>query len=196
MSTYQSVCSAAKNKIYLFLIFILSCQTTPMNSTQNPQQKTIASASYKNYISYDLDFAPYKKKREELEKKLSINLKNRGEAHITLITPPEYDQLKKHLSDEEIHQAAQKFLKTKPQFEILCTGTGSKVLHNQNEKTFFLVVKSEELLRFRQELTKNKNIPTSEFNPQVFYPHITLGFTERDLHIDDGVIKDKSACLK
>ena len=28
-----------------------------------------------------------------------------------------------------------------------------------------------------------------------FYPHITLGFTKRDLHFEDGVRKDKSTCV-
>jgi len=27
-----------------------------------------------------------------------------------------------------------------------------------------------------------------------YYPHITLGFTERDLHLQDGAVKDARSC--
>lgn len=155
-----------------------------------------AQAALKNYISYDLEYRPFEQMREQLEGRLKITLKNRGEAHITVITPPEFALLVKKIPADEIHAIAEAVLKSKPAFEIRCVGGGSIKIKGKKESTYYVVVKSEVLLKIRQTLSQRAGLSVQIFNPQLFYPHITLGFTDRDLHYEDGLIKDESTCLK
>jgi 2'-5' RNA ligase len=66
------------------------------------------------------------------------------------------------------------------------------------EKTFYIVVESPELVAIRQEiqnlfLLKGGN--EKDFVAENFYPHITIGYTKRDLHDEDGIIKDAKSCI-
>lgn len=82
-------------------------------------------------------------------------------------------------------------------FEIACLGVGKAKIGNSEEKTFYAVVESQDLITFRQEIQKlvvSRGGTETDFNPHNFYPHITVGFTSRDLHESDGVIKNKSTC--
>lgn len=155
-----------------------------------------AYSALKNYISYDLEYKPFEEMRLQLEKSLGLPLKNRGEAHITVITPPEYEQLSKTLEPEQIHALANESLIKNPKYEIVCIGSGHLLLNGQDEKTYFVVVQSTELLQIRQRLAEAAHLPKKQFDGDLFFPHVTLGFTSRDLHYEDGVIKDKNSCLK
>lgn len=155
-----------------------------------------AHSALKNYISYDLEYKPFEEMRLQLEKNLSTALKNRGEAHITVITPPEYAKLTQNLKPEQIHAIANETLVKKPKYETICIGSGTLRIKSQDEKTFYVVVLSSELLEIRKKLSAAAKLPQDQFDPQLYFPHITLGFTLRDLHFEDGVIKDKSSCLK
>ena len=150
----------------------------------------------KNYISYDLEYKPYEKMRRGLEKKLAVRLKHLNEAHITVITPPEFDRITKKIDIEKIQVLAEEFLKSKPEYEVVCVGSRSLKIKNKLQKTYFAVVKSPALLQFRQKVASLTALPTDVFNPDQYYPHITLGFTSRDLHLEDGVIKDEKSCMK
>jgi hypothetical protein len=65
--------------------------------------------------------------------------------------------------------------------------------------TYFLVVKRNEnavIWKLRQAI--QSQLPKEKqdlFDPNHFYPHVTVGFTQGDLHEKDGVIKDRRACL-
>src|SRR4051812_31607633 len=51
-----------------------------------------------DYIALPLLYPPAERLRQNLEKELSAALLNRGEAHITVVTPPELKVLAKILS--------------------------------------------------------------------------------------------------
>jgi hypothetical protein len=155
-----------------------------------------AHSALKNYISYDLEYKSFEEMRLKLEKTLGNSLKNRGEAHITVITPPEYEKLTQKLKPEQIHAVANETLLKKPAYEIVCVGKGSLTIKGKTESTFYVVVTAQELLNLRLKLAELAGLPQDQFNPKLFYPHVTLGFTSRDLHYEDGVIKDKNSCLK
>jgi len=125
-------------------------------------------------------------------------LANRGEAHITVITPVEYsDVLSKNVSIHEINEIARKSDTQGSRFEIICVGRGNAILNNRTEEAYFVVVRSKDLLSIRekvQNLFVSKGGNATHFVPNHFYSHITLGFTKRDLHEGDGVIKDINAC--
>ena len=76
-------------------------------------------------------------------------------------------------------------------------GKGAKDLDGANEKTYFVVVKSDGLLELRTKIQKAfvaAGGSAADFLPENFYPHITLGYTKRDLHYEEGIRKDDSSC--
>lgn len=158
------------------------------------------------YVSYDLEYSAFEKLRTELEARLKIKLENRGEAHITIVTPPEFSMLAEVLKPEEIHRSVQQaFLKEKsPKIETVCLGQGVLRHESTNEaQTWFLVVKFPVALGAREKLAEEfgkrlASLPDSKsstvFKAREFYPHVTLGFIGRDLHLQDGVIKNISSC--
>ncbi|MNT88586.1 hypothetical protein D3C72_2291690 [compost metagenome] len=58
-------------------------------------------------------------------------------------------------------------------------------------------MESHELLEMREAVQKlfiAKGGNSSEFLPGKYYPHITLGYSVKDLHYEDGVVKDLRSC--
>lgn len=151
-----------------------------------------------SYLAMNLPYERYQKLLQNVEKQEGVSLKSRGEAHITVITPIEFDNaLKKHLSIEEIHQLAETSDIQKIDYKEVCIGRAEKVIEEKPEKTYFVVVQSPGLLQLRDKIHKKyiaRGGSAADFNPAIFYPHITLGFTSRDLHFEDGIAKDATAC--
>ncbi len=156
-------------------------------------------APMKSYLAMNLDFQFFSMLRLSLESELKIKLKNRGESHITVITPIEFDQvLSQKLSIQEINHLAEKMWIQRSAFKKICVGEASVVLYKQTEKTYFVVIESEQLLAIREAVQKlfvSRGGGAQDFNPKSFYPHVTLGYTLRDLHAEDGAIKNSSSCI-
>jgi len=155
--------------------------------------------AFGSYLVMDVNFGPVSDVYKQLLTALKgVSLINRGEAHITIVTPVEYSEiLKTKLSMTEIDDIAKKNKVQNSKFEVVCVGKGSQEINSKTEDTYFIVVRSPELLKIREDIQKlfvSKGGDKDFFKPQYFYPHITLGFTLRDLHVDDGVIKDESSC--
>ncbi len=152
-----------------------------------------------NYLSMRVPLPPI----AELFKKILVRnggqLTSRGEAHITVITPIEYnDFLKEHIKIDEINKIARELKIQSSRFEVDCLGWGKKKFDpekNDLNFTYFVVVKSADLIAIRKEIAKRfwaRGGNEKEFHPREnFYPHITVGFTSKDLHFDDGVVKDR-----
>lgn len=144
------------------------------------------------YVTSDLLYDPFRRLTESLETFEGIKLKTRGEAHITLITPPEFDILSQHLTENEIRNAFDAAA-TQPA-EPVCVGQGKLGA----AKTYYVVVKLASALKARQQLAekfKSRGGDKTQFKAAIFYPHVTLGFTDRDLHLQDGVVKDAKSCV-
>lgn len=163
----------------------------------------IGKTAMKSYLAINIRFAPIAELRQRLETDLSTELKYRLEAHITVITPVEFDKvLSKKISIFEINALAEKSKIQSLIFKPICIGKGSQQILSEGNSvladTYFAVVSSDELFRLRLEIQKlfvRKGGNAKDFNPDKFFPHITLGFTHRDLHLEDGVIKDESTCV-
>lgn len=185
---------------YLILLIniVAACAWAADATTTTPADQPAAPtpAAPKNYISYELEFKPYEKMRKALEKNLKHPLKNRGEAHITIISPPEFDKITQKMDIEKVQALTEEFLKSMPEFKVVCVGSGSVKVKNRTEKTYYAVVESPALLEFRQKLEKLTGLSKDIFNADIYYPHITLGYTSTDLHVEDGVVKDQKTCLK
>lgn len=160
-----------------------------------------------SYLALNLSAKPFqelKKQVEQVAKQESLiskDLIDRGEAHITVITPPEFDQvLSPYVSIDEINKIAeQNKIQETSDLKWTCLGRGELSKESKKMNTFFVVVQSENLLKIRQQIHNifvQKGGKDKDFQWQHFYPHVTIGFTDRDLHEQDGVIKDKSSCWK
>ena len=156
-------------------------------------------------IAMNIQYPPVKLIREMLSTYLQYPLRfftgwnNDGEAHITVITPPEYtDVIKKFVSIERIEEIASRNTIQTSDLKVFGLGRGVVNINDKAEETYFLIMKSKNLLKIRQQIYEefvknggNKNA----WNPRHFHPHITVGYSLRDLHEADGVIKDVSHSL-
>lgn len=195
----------------LLILLLTSCATHPpkglpsLTFTPEPPNRELSSHPHphkdefnKSYLSLELPYAPFESLRLELEKELHTTLKNRGEAHITVITPPEFKKMQKKLSMKEIHSLADKKGLQQTPYQVLCVGKGSVLERGETISTYFAVIQAEKLFDIRkgiQELYVKKGGAKEDFNPEQFYPHVTLGFTHRDLHFEEGVIKGANSCI-
>lgn len=171
--------------IFLFLILLASTATSV--------------TSEKNYFALDLKYSAYQEILAQLVNKVGP-LKNRSEAHITIISPPEFKILTNtktsKLTARKITETYVSFNKGVYSFKQLCIGSGEKTINKKKLKTYYIVLNSPDLFEFRREISRLSQLPKSKFDPELFYPHITLGFTDKDLHLEDGVIKDVNSCIK
>lgn len=173
-----------------------------------------------NYLTLNLPFPPVEDLRMQLEKWLMETrqvtgpLRHRGEAHITVLTPPEYVLNMQHRSllvNKET--SSPRFLKMneileitrageflQPQLEPVCIGRGSATISGKTEHTYFIVIKpkSPTIMNIRKKIDAlyvKKGGDAADFEPENFFPHVTLGYTLRDLHESDGVYKDARSCI-
>lgn len=189
---YASLSFAAVPKYYLSSK-VFENKDLPFISHQGP-------GPFDSYLTMEVQFEPI----ADLFKQLLIDqrtvLTNRGEAHITVVTPVEYHEiLKSKLSMADIDDIARKQKLQESLFTVVCLGEGNLEINNKLESAFYVVVRSPALLKVREEIQKAwiaKGGDKELFKPEYFYPHITLGYTVRDLHISDGVVKDESTCIR
>jgi hypothetical protein len=136
----------------------------------------------KTYAAIDFPVKHFAPALQQAEKAAGGSLITRGEAHLTVLTPPEYMRIepktRKKILDEMKEALAS--AEVKP----VCIGRGQANLNGKDEFTYFVVVDAKAVRAIREK-----------YHLQEFYPHITLGFTKRDLHVEDGVHKDKASCI-
>ena len=210
-SRFHRVCIAI---LCLIAPIILSAQTLEVRRFPSTISITLSNAihapvpflahegvgAFDSYLSMNLPFAPAEALWKALEKELKQPLKNRGEAHITVISPPEFSQvLGKVLTIKEINEIATKMAIQNARFTSLCLGRAQINLEGKPEQAYFVVVRSEDLVNIRRAIFERyvtKGGEASLWDPLHFYPHITIGFTKQDLHEEgNGVRKGINACF-
>lgn len=189
MVVFASVCLALISQVFAFEI-----DRSVLDNRNVSFIPHVTPLPYQRYVSYEINYAPVKELLETLKRQTG-QLKDRGEAHITVITPPEFDDvLGKLVTIEEINEVVLAENIQSATFEPVCVGTGSKL-----ERTaYYLVVRSPDLIRIREAvhalyLTK-KGADPAAFNPNKYYPHITLGYIVNDVHESDGLYKTEETC--
>ncbi len=184
-----------------------------VSSSYTPYPLTVSSAIAYNVrmpffernpaLALNVEYQDVKRLRSEISKLIDKPLTffkgwdKQGEAHVTTITPPEYNnKLKPYVSPEAINRIAQDYDIQSADLRVLGIGSGKKLFNGQVGETFFIIVESKKLRQIRNAIYKvyldNKG-PLSgpnAFRPNDFYPHITIGFTHEDIHESDGLIKD------
>lgn len=152
--------------------------------------------TYSNYLSKDVLLEPINNLRHQLESHYNISLKHRGEAHITVLTPPEFDILKPFISISEIDSISRSMQIERSSFIIDAIGKSSKLIDDREFITFYLIIESEALMNIRREIfnySVKKGFKLSTFKPSNWEPHITIGYIGRDLYKSDGVNKSISS---
>ncbi|MDO8804522.1 MAG: hypothetical protein Q7R35_08820 [Elusimicrobiota bacterium] len=190
----------------LFLSAV-SCQAYPINIPSSilkthtePFISHRGDGPFDTALALNVTCEPVRRARIQITNALNMYLdyfkgwNPQGEAHVTVITPVEYWQaLRRYISIDEIEAIALRNNVQGSDFKVLGVGSGKAVVDGRTEETFFFVAESSNLRRIRQQIyskfLENGGRPGA-FSPGDFYPHITIGYTKRDLHIQDGVIKD------
>lgn len=199
------------NKRLTYLLFLFTTQSLwakVLSFNLDPSIHNTASLPYishydpngmNSYATMEVPFKPVADVRIQLEAQLQQSLKNRGEAHITVITPVEYTKALRHyINMKEIDQLAIQSHLQASTFKVLCLGRGTAKIGTSMEYTYYIVIDSTHLQNFRilvNQLFLDRGGDPSAFNPYKYYPHITLGFTKMDLHESHGVIKNTSTCI-
>lgn len=163
----------------------------------------VGEGPMKNYLAMNVPFSPVNDLRQTTESKYGVALKTRGEAHITVISPVEYDLFfKDRFGISKINDIAREMKIQELIFEPVCIGRGALEVKTpegvRKDETYYVVVKSQQLTELRQkigEALQKTTGPKTAFDALKFDPHITLGFTQRDLHFEDGVVKDEKSCV-
>ena len=149
-----------------------------------------------DHLVMDVPFAPVNAIARTLNDALHVRLKDRGEAHVTVITPPEASAMRSKLSVRDMNAIATHLDIQHSDFEPLCVGVGV-ARSNRALQTYFVVVASENLFAIRREIQREfvaRGGSARAFDANAFTPHVTIAFTQRDLFEQDGVAKTTSSC--
>lgn len=189
MSIYSRLLTAT---VIAASIVISGCATSSSLAPDATRDAASAKPALKNYTSYDLAYPYYKNVYDKLVRRVGP-LKTRGEAHITLISPPEYKNLtakNSSIKAERIHQLTNEFVATQPAFTNNCLGHFEK----DGQHVYYVVVDSQALFDFRKQIAAEANVPAEQFDPNLFFPHVTIGFTKEDMHYEQGARKNAASC--
>lgn len=150
-------------------------------------------------LALNVPYAPVKALREALNAVLGTELRfftgwdPAGEAHVTVITPPEWEILSTRLCADEVDAIALMYGIQRADLRILGLGSGKAMLEDKEEQTFFLIAESLTLRWIRLAVHKAyvaKGGNPADWDPSWYFPHVTVGFTKTDLHEQQGVIKN------
>ena len=195
-----------KNKSVSFFISIYllsSCASTNFKISKDVYKQEAFSDQYSKdgALIKNVNYLAVNALIPELEKRYGVELEDRKEAHITIITPPEaqgwfYPKRRGLNAVLPTSEMINKFKKQvdNAKFDIVCIG---KQTNDKGNIVFYLVVESTDILNIRKEVwnyvSKNggEKIP---FKPvENYFPHITIGFKGGDVH---GVSKGSETCIE
>ena len=167
------------------------------------------AGAFANYVALALPTAPVVWLRLEAERVFGERLRTRGEAHVTAITPPEFhDGLARRLSVRDLEAIAARENLQEARLEPVCLGRAQANVEGRLESAYFVVLRSPDIVRYRRAVAAEyrarapvgvlpETLPeplADAFQPDRYFPHVTVGFTRRDLHEDDGAVKDVASC--
>ncbi|HLE11508.1 MAG: hypothetical protein A2504_05890 [Bdellovibrionales bacterium RIFOXYD12_FULL_39_22] len=174
-------------------------------SVLNNQEMEFISRESSGAMAMNIRYSPVVALRKQIILARGHGLKifdgwdENGEAHVTVITPPEFNNIiRKYIPMKRIEAIALRHSIQSSELQVLGLGKGSALVDGQKQLTYFIIVDAPNLIKIRREIYKEfiqQGGPAASWDPDHFYPHITIGFTSRDLHESDGVFKDVSHCL-
>ena len=172
-----------------------------LNASAVPFQPHTA-AGFGSYLVMNLNVTYLQPLIAELNATSSLSLKSRGEAHITVISPPEFNSgLKAVMTMDEINQIAVDSGIQSSKFRVACLARQSQVDLKLSKRSavYNLIVESPALFAIRnriQEKYMEKGGDPSNFDSERYNPHITLAFEEHgDWFPEDQVFKTMRTCI-
>lgn len=149
------------------------------------------------YLQMALPNAPKNDLLGSLKKTLGgIQLGTPSQAHITVLTPGEWSAVTSakggNLSPARVEAIAKQNGLQGAVIKPIGLGMGSV----GTMSTYFVVVDAPQLRAIRQAIADEitaKGGTLGAFKPGTYYPHITVGYTTKDLHIEQGVVKDANS---
>ncbi|KAF8980301.1 hypothetical protein BGZ46_004376 [Entomortierella lignicola] len=161
---------------------------------------------FTNWVGLNVDFKYVKPVFNVVNSTHALSngtLISRGESHVTIILPTEYDTIlhPAGVTIEELNAiATHKNALQRSKFELECLGRVQVTTKdNVFQQSVQIILKNyKDLISYRQQVFKlfvKKGGNPALFDAENFTPHITLGFKHRDIFVEDGVFKGKNACI-
>lgn len=169
-------------------------QTMPVYRISRDVYRTTPSPHHGDHLALGVPFEPIRALKSQIEAREGAALIDRGEAHLTVITPLDFSRLKSKMTMADIEWLARTNGFYEAKFMIACLGRATK----GQDKTYFLVVTSPELLNLRRIIAQEFQVrggAAEAFRAESFTPHVTVAFIGRDLHEADGAVKDATSCI-
>ena len=193
--------------ILLISLISLSALAEPKTLILNAQIINAPSRGFRTHtgpftLAIDLPYGPMVALREALQIELSITNKldffkgwdPSGEAHITVISPPEFiNVLSKHLTEDDINNIARFHEIQQADVHVLGLGSGKPKTVKNNQETFFLIVESRKARLIRMAIHAEyvrKGGQAQDWDPAWFFPHVTIGYYQGDVHENQGLLKN------
>ncbi|MBA2405968.1 MAG: hypothetical protein H0V66_14425 [Bdellovibrionales bacterium] len=193
---------------YLFLILVslnafahdLKLTTDIYSNEEEIFYSHQGEGRFDSTLAMSIKYAPIKNLKTQLEAYLGKPLdffklwNESGEAHVTVVGPLEfYDVLKSKMTMTEIEKIADRYEIQNSHLMILGMGSAKRLVNGKEEETYFVIVDSSELREIRQQIFyefTRRGGDRAAFDPTWFFPHITVGYTLRDFHESDGILKN------
>lgn len=190
-----------------FFFFLGACahqaprvENKPLATSHQKEWLPQGFVTHDNWLGMNIDTHPVNEVRTQIEQIGGVPLLSRGEAHITVLTPPEFEKIKEKMPMNKIEEVAMNMEIQRSKWKPICIGTFAdpKSKGKIQNKTYYIVIESDSLIELRREIYRlylAAGGEVSAFSPHQFYPHITIGYIEKDLHEVDGAIKNTQTCL-
>ncbi|KAJ1921235.1 hypothetical protein H4219_000834 [Mycoemilia scoparia] len=171
-----------------------------------PFKPQVGDGPFDTYLQLTLQYDPIKDLFSDLKETAGVgNITSRGEAHITVISPPEFANIlsKVGITGNDINNIALKNHIQSAKFRAVCLGRVKGSLPtdktNTQQELYSVVVDDVggTMLKIRRDiyqLYRAKGGVGAFFSPEEFQPHITVGFTKKDLFPENGVFKGRNMC--
>ncbi|KAJ2998617.1 hypothetical protein HDV02_004247 [Globomyces sp. JEL0801] len=164
--------------------------------TSNTKLSFVPKTNYSMVALSNLDQTIY----DQVNTISGKTLQNRGEAHVTVITPPEFTVLRTGgVTQQDLDNLAIKYQIQNAPIVPICLGKQITLPTDTNPREVYniLIQRSQSLLEYRKalfEIFSKNGGETEKFDPLLFYPHITLAFQKGDIFIQEGVFKSRYSC--
>ena len=165
------------------VVLVAEAAVAQMNLSSLEMKPVNMDLDQETYASINHPVKHFSSALKRAEEIAGGKLITRGEAHLTILTPPEYMKLNAKFRKQLLHEV-QHLDWSKSPIKPVCIGHAKTDLNGKSESAFYVVVEADAIVKIREK-----------YHLGEFYPHITLGYTKRDLHIEDGVKKDLSSCV-
>ncbi|KAL1934476.1 hypothetical protein VTP01DRAFT_6658 [Rhizomucor pusillus] len=152
------------------------------------------------WLGMNLDYKYVEPLAKELNSTSDVPLQTRGEAHITVVTPPEFNVLKEAgITLDELNAIALDMDIQSLSFVLICLGREKVTKDGKDYIVYQGIVDAPSLTNIRNAIFRryaSKGGNTALFDPQNYKPHFTIAYNVGDLFESDHVSKGYNVCYR